>query len=184
MSALKYVSCLNVHFSGSIANQPIPPPHIIVIAGSATRKRRYENVQLSEILVDKDIRQYPICWASLTARWCLCLFATLGDYRFNSLTSKRLPKPNNQPEWCCETSIKTSKIARATMMATTTIQVMCANLIFMVNVYFVLCMCTSFTVQFRVENEVYEGFYVWIYQWWISKIMKSPRPTIFDLFIC
>jgi hypothetical protein len=131
MSPLKYVSCFEFHFASSIANQPIP--HIIAIAAFA-RKRRCENGQLSEILVDKDIRQYPICWASLTARWCLCLFATLGDYRFNSLTSKRLPKPNNQPVWCRETSIKTNEIARVAMITTTTIvQVMCANLIFMVN---------------------------------------------------
>ena len=70
----------------------------------------------------------------------------MRDYSYNSLTSKRLTK-------CCETSIKTSKIARATMMATTTIQMMCANLIFVFNFCCFLCICTtSFTVLLAMSG--------------------------------
>ena len=89
----------------------------------------------------------------------------MRDYSYNSLTSKRLTK-------CCETSIKTSKIARATMMATTTIQVMCANLIFVVNLYYSLCIYTSFTMSLWVGEQSLQSF--------LCKNMGDESPKLWN----
>jgi hypothetical protein len=159
------------------ANQPVPC--IIVIAASK-RKCKYENGLLVEILVDKDVRQYLVCWSLLTFSFCSqCLFATWEtSVTIPSPPSGDLAKPNNQPEWCCETSIKTIEIARVTRKTTMMIQVMCTNWINIVLYAHVLVLPSCH----QRKNKVYEGFYIRIFEWWISELMKSPRfLAIFDL---
>ena len=91
-----------------------PPLFLVLLLQLLPQERRggMEMENWSEILVDKDVLQNPVCWLSLTgARSCRCIICNRRDYMYNYFTSKRVPKPNNQPVWCCEKSNNTNEMA-------------------------------------------------------------------------